>query len=158
MHALCCGARFEVLACARAAALDMPIMRDNDSEQIPLPRPPPHTHTYTAHTHTYTKHTTHSYAWIELIRDRRHFLDGKNIGTKSSTIDALRLTAETMEAECNGATPNAWAPNTKQIEWYESVKAWYAAKAADAGPAAAPSDAPADSACDAGGGDAEQTQ
>ena len=99
------------------------------------------------------------------MRDRRHFLDGKNIGIKSSTIDALRLTAKTMEIECNkmeakcdGATPNAWEPNSEQIKWYESVKEWYSAKAVAAGPAAAPPDAPADSACDAGGGGAEPTQ
>ena len=117
----------------------------------------------TSHTHTHDAHKqTHSYAWIELMRDRRHFLDGKNIGIKSSTIDAVRLTAEKMEVECkkmkiecDGATPNGWAPNSKQIEWYESVKAWYAAKAAAAPPAAAP-DAPADSACMAGGTAAEQ--
>ena len=78
-------------------------------------------------------------------------MDGKNIGIKSSTIDALRLTAETMKAECDGATPNAWAPNSKQIKWYKSVQAWYGAKAAKA---AAPV-APADSACGADGGSAD---
>ena len=78
-------------------------------------------------------------------------MDGKNIGIKPSTIDALRLTAETMKAECDGATPNAWAPNSKQIKWYKSVQAWYGAKAAKA---AAPV-APADSACGADGGSAD---